>query len=135
MTAMRSKEWFRGPTDVYSNRYFMFTYITTTTIPSFPELQSMYNISYSQVTLTVAIPSLGLSFGPLLWSPLSETYGRRIVFIAGTTMAFIATLATAVAKNYPTYMAARFFQGLGACPGGSVGMAIINEYVKDRPEN
>ena len=106
----------------------MFTYITTTTIPSFPEIQEMYDISYTQVTWTVAVPSLGLSFGPLLWSPLSEIYGRRIVFVTGTVIAFTATFGTAVAKTYPIYMAARFFQGLGASPGGSVGMAIINEY-------
>jgi MFS family permease len=111
----------------------MFTYITTTTIPSFPEIQKMYDITYSQVTWTVAAPSLGLSFGPLLWSPLSEIYGRRIVFVTGTMIAFIATVGTAVAKTYPIYMGARFFQGLGVSPGGSVGMAIINEYVTVRP--
>ena len=111
----------------------MFTYITTTTIPSFPEIQELYDISYSQVTWTVAAPSLGLSFGPLLWSPLSEIYGRRIVFVIGTMIALSATFGTAVAKTYPIYMAARFFQGLGASPGGSVGMAIINEYAINRP--
>ena len=111
----------------------MFAYITTTTIPSFPEIQEMYDISYSQVTWTVATPSLGLSFGPLLWSPLSEIYGRRVIFVTGTTIALIATFGTAVATSYPIYMASRFFQGLGASPGGSVGMAIINEYATIQP--
>ena len=112
------------------SRYFMFTYITTTTVPSFPEIQQLFNISYSQVNLTVAIPSIGLALGPLFWSSLSDIYGRRVVFIAGTTIAFVATIGTAVTKNYSTYMAARAFQGFGVSPAGTVGMAIISEQVQ-----
>jgi len=98
------------------HRYFMFTYITTTTIPSFPEIQKLYKINYAQVNWTIGAPSIGLALGPLLWSPLSDIYGRR-------------TIGTAVSKTYASYMTARFFQGLGACPGGTVGMAIVGEFV------
>ena len=105
----------------------MFTYITTTTVPSFLELQKLYNISYAQVNLTVAIPSLGLALGPLFWSSLADIYGRRVIFLTGTTIALAATIGTAFSTTYSSYMAARFFQGLGASPGGTVGMAIISE--------
>lgn len=105
----------------------MFTYITTTTVPSFPQIQQLYNISYSQAALTVAIPSIGLALGPLFWSPLADIYGRRLIFIVGTSIAFVATIGTAVSKNYGTYMAARCFQGFGVSPAGTVGMAIIGE--------
>lgn len=108
----------------------MFTYITTTTVPSFPEIQQLFNISYSQVNLTVAIPSIGLALGPLFWSSLSDIYGRRVVFIAGTTIAFAATIGTAITSDYNTYMAARALQGLGVSPAGNVGMAIIGEQVQ-----
>jgi MFS family permease len=111
------------------NRYFMFTYITTTTVPSFLELQKLYNVTYSEITWTVAVPSLGLCMGPLIWSSLSDIYGRRLIFIVGTTIALAATIGTAVSTNYGVYMVARAFQGLGVSPGGSVGMAIINECV------
>ena len=73
------------------------------------------------------MPSLGLCIGPLLWSSLSEIMGRRFVFIVGTAIALAATIGTAVAGNYATYMTARFFQGLGVSPGGTVGLAIICE--------
>ena len=107
----------------------MFTYITTTTVPSFPQIQKLYGINYTQVNLTVAIPSVGLAFGPLLWSSLADIYGRRVVFIIGTVIAFAATVGSAVSRTYATYMLARGLQGLGASPGGTVGMAIIGEYV------
>lgn len=107
-----------------SHRYFLFTYITTTTVPSFPELQSQYAINYAQVNWTVAIPALGLAIGPLIWSSLSEIYGRRTVFIVGTVIALVSTAGAAVADGYGGYMAARFFQGLGVSPGSTVGMAV-----------
>lgn len=72
----------------------------------------------------MAIPALGLSVGPLVWSSLSEIYGRRIVFIVGTTIALVSTIGAAVADQYRGYMAARFFQGLGVSPASTVGMAV-----------
>lgn len=96
-------------------------------MPSFPALQDQYEASYSQVNWTVAIPALGLAFGPLIWSSLAEIYGRRIIFLIGTLMAFGATIGAAKASSYGGYMAARFFQGLGVSPGATVGLAVIND--------
>lgn len=93
-------------------------------MPSFPELQSQYAIDYAQVNWTVAVPALGLSVGPLIWTSLSEIYGRRTVFIVGTAIALVSTAGAAVADGYGGYMAARFFQGLGVSPGSTVGMAV-----------
>ncbi|OGM48759.1 MFS transporter [Aspergillus bombycis] len=112
-------------------KYFLFTYITTTTVPSFPEIQSQFNINYSQVNWTVAIPALGLSVGPLFWSSLSDIYGRRIIFIIGTTISLVATIGAAVADTYGGYMTARFFQGFGVSPGSTVGMAVVNDLFFD----
>ncbi|KAL3470692.1 major facilitator superfamily domain-containing protein [Aspergillus californicus] len=112
-------------------KYFLFTYLTTTTVPSFAEIQTQFAISYSQVNWTVAIPALGLSVGPLFWSSFSDVYGRRVVFVAGTFIALISTIGAAVADNYGGYMAARFFQGFGVSPASSVGMAVVNDLFFD----
>ncbi|KAF1812555.1 MFS transporter [Eremomyces bilateralis CBS 781.70] len=107
--------------------YFMFTYVTTTTVPAFLEIQELYNITDEQLNWTVAIPALGLAAGPLLWSSLADIFGRRIIFIIGTVVALAATIGAGLAPNYGGYMAARFFQGLGTSPGATVGLAIIND--------
>ncbi|KAF4152129.1 hypothetical protein CNMCM6069_002551 [Aspergillus lentulus] len=112
-------------------KYFLFTYITTTTVPSFPELQSQFSISYSEVNWTVAIPALGLSVGPLFWTSFSDIYGRRTIFITGTAIALVSTIGVAVADNYSGYMAARFFQGFGVSPAATVGMAVVNDLFFD----
>ncbi|KAI9886331.1 MAG: hypothetical protein M1823_001889 [Watsoniomyces obsoletus] len=107
--------------------YFLFTYITTTTVPSFPQLQTQYNITYAQVNWTVAIPALGLAVGPLFWSSLADIYGRRLIFIVGTVIALASTIGAAEVDSYGGYMAARFFQGFGVSPAATVGLAIIND--------
>lgn len=109
----------------------MFTYITTTTVPSFAKLQQELEISYAQVNWTVAIPALGLALGPLFWSSLADIYGRRLIFIIGTLIALISSVGAAIANNYGGYMAARFFQGFGVSPGATVGMAVVNDLFFD----
>jgi len=111
---------------IYS--YFMLTYFTTAPIPSFSFLQEQLNISYSQVSWTFAVPCLGLALGPLLAGALADTYGRRPVLIVSTALAVVASGCTAIKTiGFGGYMAARFFQGLGAGPSANVGLVIIND--------
>ncbi|KAJ5496292.1 Major facilitator superfamily domain general substrate transporter [Penicillium fimorum] len=112
-------------------KYFLFTYLTTTTVPSFTEIQSQYQINYSQVNWTVAVPALGLSVGPLIWSSLGDIYGRRTVFLVGTVISLVSTIGATVADTYSGYMAARFFQGFGVSPASTVGMAVVNDLFFD----
>ncbi|CAI7647144.1 unnamed protein product [Penicillium glandicola] len=112
-------------------KYFLFTYLTTTTVPSITEIQDQYSISYSQVNWTIAVPALGLSVGPLIWSSLGDIYGRRVVFLVGTTISLVSTIGAAVADTYSGYMAARFFQGFGVSPASTVGMAVVNDMFFD----
>lgn len=105
----------------------MFTYITTTTVPSFPALEEKYSASLEQINWTVAIPALGLSVGPLLWGSIADIIGRRPILIFGTAMALVSTIGAALAPTYPCYMAARFFQGLGVSPASNVGLAIVSD--------
>ena len=103
----------------------MFTFVTTVTVPTFPDLQTQYNATASQINWTIAIPALGLAVGPLVWSSISDTIGRRVIFIIGTLIAFLASIGAAKASNYSGYMAARFFQGFGTSPASIVGLAML----------
>jgi MFS family permease len=105
----------------------MFTFVTTTTVPSFPALQAQYNLTAEEVNWTVAIPALGLALGPLFWSSFADIIGRRIIFITGTVVAIAASIGAALAPSYGGYMAARFFQGFGVSPAATVGLAILND--------
>jgi MFS family permease len=108
--------------------YFMLTYFTTAPIPSFEFLQEQLNISYSQVSWSFAIPCLGLAVGPVALGALADTYGRRPILIFSTVLAVVASGCTSIKSiNFGGYMAARFFQGLGAGPAANIGLLIIND--------
>lgn len=108
--------------------YFMFTYFTTTTIPSFALLQKQFNATYTEVNWTFAISNLGLAVGPLLTGSLADTYGRRPVMICGCIIALVASGCTSIKTiSLNGYMTARFFQGLGCAPASNVGLSIIND--------
>lgn len=107
--------------------YFLFTFLTTVTVPTFAALQTKLNITYSQVNYTVAVPVLGLALGHLFFSPFAYVIGRRMVFIISCIVAIVASIGSAVATSYGGYMAARCFQGFGVLPAATVGLIIIQD--------
>ncbi|KAF2864666.1 major facilitator superfamily domain-containing protein [Massariosphaeria phaeospora] len=75
---------------------------------------------------------LGYVAGPLVIAPLSEMYGRSIVYQVCTTLFFVFSLAGAVANSLNTLLAFRFLAGLaGACPvtigAGSIADMVSKE--------
>ncbi|KAJ5807783.1 hypothetical protein N7474_009052 [Penicillium riverlandense] len=108
--------------------YCLLTYFTTASVPAFSELAVQFHTTYTKVNWTFAVPCLGLAMGPLLTSSLAETYGRRPVLIASTIVSVIASGCTSLKNtSLSGYMAARFFQGVGAGPSANIGLAIIND--------
>lgn len=69
---------------------------------------------------------LGIAFGPMFLSPLSEFYGRRPIYLVSWTAYLIFLIPQAVAKNVATILVFRFFDGFTgsaflAVSGGTVG--------------
>ena len=70
-----------------------------------------FNVSEEIFTLGVSLYVLGFGIGPLFWAPLSEMYGRRVVFYVSYTM-FVIWLAAAIgAPNITTLLIFRFLAG------------------------
>ncbi|KAJ6035943.1 MFS general substrate transporter [Penicillium herquei] len=99
---------------------------------------SLYTATYDQIiiefgtslelaTLGLSLYVLGLGLGPLLFSPLSEFYGRRPVYLTSTLMFLIWLIPCAVAKNIQTLLVARFFSGLS----GSAFLSVAGGTVVD----
>ncbi|KAF3394807.1 hypothetical protein DPV78_009068 [Talaromyces pinophilus] len=76
-------------------------------------------------SMSVSIYALGLAVGPLIIAPLSEAYGRTILYHATAILFIIFSIACAVSTNLNMLVAFEFFQGCcGSAPitmgGGSV---------------
>jgi MFS family permease len=64
---------------------------------------------------------LGLAFGPVLGSPLSETLGRRPVYLITIPLFGLFTMGTGLAQNIESVIICRFFAGLFGGPALAVG--------------
>ena len=70
--------------------------------------------SPSQLALPVAVFLIGYIFGPIIFGPLSESYGRRATLLFSYLVFTIFTLACALAPNWPALLVFRFLVGVGA---------------------
>ncbi|KAI4126236.1 MAG: hypothetical protein LQ338_003861, partial [Usnochroma carphineum] len=81
--------------------------------------------NYVQSTLVVSIFMLGFAAGPLVISPLSEEYGRNIVFISTVILHLVFTIACALSTSINMLIVFRFIAGcFGSAPitigGGTI---------------
>lgn len=81
----------------------------------------------SRIVATLGLSTfvLGIAFGPM-WSPLSEFFGRRPIYLVSFALFVIWLIPSAVAQNIETMLIARFFQGFAgsaflSVAGGTVG--------------
>ena len=77
--------------------------------------------------LGVSVFVVGFAVGPLLWAPLSETYGRRPLFILNAASLTIFTAAAAASPNIQSLIIFRFLAG----SFGSAPMAISGGVIAD----
>jgi multidrug resistance protein len=64
--------------------------------------------------LSVSLMVVGFGLGPLLWSPLSELYGRRPMWVIPSVLYVIFNIPCALAKNMETLLVCRFLCGFFA---------------------
>ncbi|MHA2789654.1 multidrug effflux MFS transporter [Corynebacterium sp. S7] len=86
-----------------------------------PQLGADLGMSQAAAQLTVTFFLAGMALGQLITGPTSDARGRRKLFIAGSVVLVIATVASALAPSAWVLLTARFFMGLSA--GASVVLA------------
>ncbi|KAL2259888.1 hypothetical protein VTK26DRAFT_6272 [Humicola hyalothermophila] len=88
-----------------------------------------FRISTTVSILGVSLFVLGFAIGPLLWAPLSEFYGRQIVFFITYCALTAFSAGAAGAQNIETLIILRFFAGaFGASPLTNSGGVIADMF-------
>lgn len=75
--------------------------------------------------LTQMYPYSGYVFGPLLWGPGSELFGRRPIMTITLCLYTIFHLGQALAPNMETLLVTRFISGFFACAPLTNGGGLI----------
>lgn len=93
------------------------------------EIMAEFKCSEEVATLGISFFVVGFAIGPLLWAPLSEMYGRQILFF-GTYGALTAFSAGAAGSNsITTLIVLRFFSGaFGSSPLTNAGGVIADMF-------
>lgn len=89
--------------------------------------QKTFNVSEEIVILTVTLFVVGFGVGPLVFAPLSEEYGRQIIYNTTLLVAVIFIIPCAVAKNIGTLLACRLIGGIAF----SAPMTLIGGSLSD----
>jgi len=111
----------------HTNGVDLSTFASSVTVPASPLIQQAFSISREAAILPLTLYTLGLAIGPLFIAPLSETLGRRPIYI-GTLTVFLAFIAASgAANNFATFLVCRFIAGFA----GSAGLAMGGGTVAD----
>lgn len=84
----------------------------------------------AQLILTSFVFGMGL--GTLFAGPLSDTFGRKPVIIAGSVLYCAAAVVAFFAPSLETVLLARAVQGLGAAGPRVVSLALVRDLYKGR---
>jgi len=97
-------------------------------LPALPDMAADLNPSAANtVQLVVTIFVLGLGVGTLFTGPLSDSFGRKPIVLAGASIYIAAAALAAQAESLEMLLAARMLQGLGAAGPRVVAVAIIRD--------
>lgn len=80
------------------------------------------------MALSAFVAAFGL--GQLLFGPLSDRIGRRPVLIGGLALYVVATLAMLLVTDIQQFIAARVWQGLGACAALVLARTVVRDVWK-----
>lgn len=97
-----------------------------------PTLNAHFGVtSEFQKPLPVAVFLVGYIFGPVIFAPLSESLGRRPVFLVSFGIYTAFTLGCAWAPNWPVFLFFRFMLGCGAAAPQTVSGGLFCDIYPD----
>ncbi|CAJ2505244.1 Uu.00g126380.m01.CDS01 [Anthostomella pinea] len=93
--------------------------------PAAASFRADFDVSETVATLGLSLYILGLAFGPMTLAPLSEFFGRSVIYIGSYAVFLLFLAATALVQSVPGFMVLRFFSGMFAAVtianfGGSI---------------
>ncbi|KAK5561923.1 MFS siderochrome iron transporter 1 [Exophiala xenobiotica] len=93
------------------------------------EIIQTFGVSQEVFTLGISLFVLGFAIGPLLWAPLSELYGRQVLFFGTYAVLTVFNAGAAGANSMATLIVLRFLAGtFGSSPLTNAGGVIADMF-------
>ncbi|RKP12629.1 major facilitator superfamily domain-containing protein [Piptocephalis cylindrospora] len=89
--------------------------------PGLIDIQKELHTSEDLVSATISLYVLFMGIAPLMWASLSDTYGRRLVYLGSLSIYTVANVGCALSVNIAMLLVMRVIQ---ACGSSSKGTAM-----------
>lgn len=96
-------------------------------LPSFPDIEMEFGVGRAMLSQSLAVYLLAFAASTLIWGPLADRYGRRLVILISMSLYTLGSIGCALAENIETFMLLRILQGLAASGGFIAGRAMIRD--------
>lgn len=97
-------------------------------LPSLPIIAADLDSSQQTVQYSITAFLVGMTFGMLLFGPLSDQLGRKKLLLAGTFLYALTSLGCAIAQSGESLIAYRAFQSIGAAAAAVLARALVRDY-------
>lgn len=94
-------------------------------VPSFPELQSHFNLTPSWVEALLSANFIGYFFSLVCLGDLSDRYGRKPIILLGLILFIFGSILCLWAPSYVFLLTGRFLQGVGVAAPAILSFLII----------
>lgn len=96
-------------------------------LPALPMLQDSWGADLSTINLTLVLFFVFFSLALLAYGPVSDSYGRRPVLLAGIAVYILASILCGTAHGVEYLIAYRILQAIGAASASALCMAIAKD--------
>ncbi|THV48324.1 hypothetical protein BGAL_0255g00100 [Botrytis galanthina] len=93
--------------------------------PAIPFISQTFHTSSTVSIIPLSTYVLALALGPLLAAPLSESLGRKPVYLLSVPLGCIFTLGCGFSQNIASLSILRFFAGMAFSPALAIGAGSI----------
>lgn len=96
-------------------------------LPSFPEIEASFNISRALLSQSMSVYLIAFAISTLLWGPISDRIGRRLVILCSLLVYMAASIGCAYANDINNFLFFRTLQGFAASGGFIASRAMIRD--------
>lgn len=102
-------------------------------LPSLPQIGAAFGVGHANETQQIITSYMvGLAAGQLVWGPLSDRFGRKLLLLLGLLVFVLGSLACLLAPTFGVMLAARVVQGFGGASARVISIAIVRDLFAGR---
>lgn len=104
---------------------FYSTVATSAYTPAIPIIMQKFHVEREVAVLPLSMYTFGFVLGPLVAAPMSEIYGRRIVYWVTMPLLMIFIGISGSANNITTLTVMRLLAGIGGSGALAIGAGTV----------